>query len=336
MTINLNSLGFDDRITKESILKYISQEDIYSFYIGYDIRDAGKIHSPFRDDEVPSFTIFYHKNERNVLMFYDHATKDSGDCFSFTMKMFGIDFHKALNKIAYDFNLTDFKISDVERKQLGNFEKIKDKKVVKIAIKKRDWTINDRNYWSQYGIKKATLEKFDVCSISHVFYNDQPVKSDELAYAYKEWKDGILSYKIYQPKSKFKWINNANHTVHQGYTKLPERGELLIITKSLKDVMSLHDTVGLPAVGLQSESVTMKESVMDEYKRRFRKVVCLFDNDDAGVKLSKIFSEQYKIPYFLMPIIPNVTDFSDLVKYAGTETAVTIFYEQLNRVNYEI
>ena len=159
-----------------------------------------------------------------------------------------------------------------------------------------------------------------------MFYNGNPIKLRSVAYAYQEFKDNQVTYKIYQPYSKeFKWTNNTNYTVHQGYRQLPDSGELLVITKSLKDVMSLLDVIGITAVGIQSESVMMKDSVMNEYKRRFTKVICLFDNDDAGKRLSKKYSDKYNVPHFFMPEMEDVTDFSDLVKAVGIEESRKIF-----------
>lgn len=326
--IDLNSITFDERLTKDSILKLVSQEDIFRFYLNEDIREITKINSPFRDDKVPSFSIYYHRDKRDVLMFHDFATKDCGDFIVLVMKMFGLSYQQALGKIAYDMNLTDYNAgTEVNKQYYSSLTKLKEKKVVKIEISKRDWLVRDKLFWSQFGITRATLEKYNVIPLRYIFYNDNPVVAEELAYAYKEYKDGVVSYKIYQPKSSnkaFKWINNANYTVHQGYTQLPKTGELLIITKSLKDVMSLHDVSNISSIGLQSESVTMKQSVMDEYKSRFKNVICLFDNDEAGKKLTKLFVEKYNLPYFYMPNFPNVTDFSDLVKELGSQHADNI------------
>lgn len=332
--INLNSILFDERITKENLLKLISQEDIYSYYMGYNISNVGLTSSPFRDDSIPSFSFFYHSVHRETLMFKDFALGTSGDCIVFVMRLFQTTYENALFKIAYDFKLSNFDI-DAVKHHVEHFEKLKEKKSVNIGINKREWFKHDQDFWSQFAIRKSTLERFRVSPIKFIFYNGNAVKAEPLAYAYEEWKDAQLSYKIYQPESpnkKFKWINNANYTVHQGYTQLPPTGELLIITKSLKDVMSMWDTQGIFSIGLQSESVTMKESVMDEYKTRFEKVVCLFDNDKAGIELSKVFSEKYDIPHFFIPQLPNVTDYSDLVKYGGVETAGSIFNEQLNKI----
>ncbi len=335
--INLNSILFDIQITKESILKLVTQEEIYSYYIGFDINNiiSTVINSPFRADNVPSFSLYYHRAEKQTLMFFDFATKDCGDFIIFVTKLYGISYSKALLKIAYDLKLTNFNIDNNIKIQITNIEKIKEKKLIDVGINKREWLQKDKLFWQQFGITKSTLELYNVIPIKFIFYNGVAVKAESLAYAYCEKKDNIISYKIYQPltkNKKYKWINNANYTVHQGYTQLPKKGNLLIITKSLKDVMSMRDVMNISAIGLQSESVTMKDSVMEEYKSRFKKVICLFDNDKAGIKLSELFASKYNIPYFLLPELPNVTDFSDLVKYGGNNVATSIFKESLNKI----
>jgi hypothetical protein len=322
--INLNSIVYNQLITLDDILKHVTQEQIYSYYIGEDVSKLGFYHSPLRQDNVPSFALYFHQSNRNVLMFRDMATKESGDCVVLVMKLYNILYKQALLKIAVDLGLGSLAV-DIKKVET-TYTKIVQKEKVDLGIKKRKWKIADRDYWSQYGITKPTLEKFNVHPISHVFYNDTPYAVKTLAYAYVEEKDGKVSFKIYQPleDKKRKWINNANYTVHQGYTQLPKSGDLLIITKSLKDVMSLHDCMGISAIGLQSESVMMKHSVMQEYRKRFTKVLCLFDNDEAGKKLSEDFTNEYGIYHFFMPNIEGVTDFSDLAKVVGTTQAVEI------------
>ena len=323
--INLNSFIYNEKITKDDIIERISQEEIYSFYIGEPIVSGTKINSPLREDNVPSFVIYYHSKQPNTLMYYDFATKDTGDCITFVCKLFNVNYKEALLKIAYDFNLSTIEITS-ERKQIIEAKRIVEKKQVNIGIKQRNWKFYDKLFWKSFGISKATLKKYNVVPISYVFFNGDAYKAEKHAYAYIEFKDNKVSYKIYQPFSeRFKWINNANFTVHQGYTQLPSNGDLLIITKSLKDVMSIHDCINIPAIGLQSESVMMKDTVMEEYKSRFKKVICLFDNDEAGKSLSNEFSAKYNIPYFFVPELENTKDFSDLVKNSSRQKAIEFF-----------
>lgn len=329
---NLNSLGFNSLITKEDILKHVTQEEVFSFYMGEDIKHLGVFHSPLREDNIPSFALYFHKHNRNTLMFKDFATQDCGDFVVLVMKIFNLTYNEALKKIATDFKLGDFNIQ--AKSNTVTYTRLVQKDRVKLGIKIRPWEVRDKNYWTSFGISKKTLQKFNVFPISYIFYNDTAVKAHEYAYAYVEEKDGIISYKIYQPlevKLK-KWINNANYSVHQGYRQLPDKGDILIITKSLKDVMSIHDCLNLPAIGLQSESVMMKESVMEEYKSRFSKVICLFDNDEAGKKLTANFSNNYGIPYLFVPEEPGITDFSDLVKHMGKIEAVEIINQKIKEL----
>ena len=199
---------FDDRITIDSILKRLSQEEIFSFYIGEDIRDTGLVSSPFRDDRVPSFSLFYHKHQTNVLMFYDFATKDCGDFVVLVMKLYGLDYKNALLKVAFDFELSEYDVS-ANRTNFEQIKRLREKATVVIGINKRKWLIRDKEFWSRFGIRKDTLDKYHVVPIKYVFYNGSPVPCDPLAYAYREYKDSELSYKIYQPECKnrsFKWI----------------------------------------------------------------------------------------------------------------------------------
>jgi hypothetical protein len=329
MRIDLNSIVFNEVLNKDAILRYLSQEDIYTYYIGDDYLTQSVINSPLRKDNIPSFAIYHHKHYRDKLMFYDFATKDTGDCFILVSKMYNLTMKQTFLKIAYDF-----KLSDIKQDGTINFNhspKLIKKDKIELGIKSRQWLNKDKWFWQQFKIKRSTLEFFKVKPVSHIFYNDYVVKADELAYAYEELKDNQISYKIYQPKSEsYKWINNADYSVHQGYTQLPKTGKLLIITKSLKDVMSIYDNCSMSAVGLQSESVSIKPSVVDEYKQRFETVLFLFDNDPPGIRFSKMMSNETGLDYFLLPTIDKIKDFSDLMKY---NPDIDIFYNALNTLN---
>lgn len=321
--INLDSIAFNSLITREDILKSVTQEDVFSFYLGEDISSLGVYHSPLREDNIPSFALYFHRINRNVLMFKDFATGACGDFVVLVMKMFDLSYGEAMKKIAFDMGLSQFDV--VANKQIANYTRIIERNRVELGVKFRPWMTRDKVYWLSFGIKKSTLEKFNVRPIDYIFYNESGVKAHQYAYAYIEYKDNRVSYKIYQPLETRikKWINNADSTVHQGYTQLPKSGDLLIITKSLKDVMSIHDCLNISAIGLQSESIMMKDSVMDEYKQRFKRVICLFDNDEPGEALAIKFVEKYNIPYISIPKMPKVTDFSDLVKAVGIQEAST-------------
>ncbi len=304
--IELNSLLFNEIITREDLFKIKTQEEIYSYYMGENISELGVRCSPLREDNIPSFNLYFHRGDRNILMFKDYATGDCGDCIILVQKLFGISYKEAIHKIAFDLGIIHYNATTVEKKEI-NYSKIQRKETVNIGVKSRLWRLEDKIFWQQFNISKKTLIKYNVTPISHIFFNENGVKVSTLAYAYIEFKDGKPSYKIYKPyeTKENKWLTNTDSSIHQGYTQLAPKGELLILTKSLKDVMSIVDSMQINAVGLQSESVLIKDSVLNEYKQRFTHIICLFDNDEAGVKLTNKFIEKYNLPFFFIIINSN-------------------------------
>jgi hypothetical protein len=195
-----------------------------------------------------------------------------------------------------------------------------------IKIVAREWESRDFNYWKQFGISQPTLDRFHVVPIKGYYHNKFYVPTDNIAYAYIEFKDNKLSYKIYRPTAPRtkKWRNTHEFTVHQGYRQLPLKGQILIITKSLKDVMSLYECAKIPSIGVQSETCFIKQKVVDEYLFRFDEVFTLFDNDEQGLKQASAYYRMYEIPALFIPIDYNCKDFSDLVNDTGRVRAVRI------------
>jgi hypothetical protein len=87
---------------------------------------------------------------------------------------------------------------------------------------------------------------------------------------------------------------------------------LLIITKSLKDVICLRQ-LGYPAVAPNNEMAWLPEGVWNKFKSRYKQMHIFFDNDVPGVSQAQIFSNQYGIPYFYLPVEDNVKDISDYI-----------------------
>ena len=114
--IDLNSFIYNERLTLEDILTCITQEEIYSFYSGVSpIVCNQNICSPLREDNVPSFSFYFHRNGSGILMFYDFATKDTGDVVKFVSTLFNISWKDALWKIVYDLIVSTNKEIDIPK-----------------------------------------------------------------------------------------------------------------------------------------------------------------------------------------------------------------------------
>jgi len=131
--INLNSITYNGLITKEDILKHVTQEDVFSYYLKDDASNLGVFHSPLRDDNIPSFALYFHRDERNVIMFRDFATNDTGDFVVLVMKMFNVNYPEALKKIAFDLGLSALNV-DLQKATV-NYTRIVTKEKVELGIK---------------------------------------------------------------------------------------------------------------------------------------------------------------------------------------------------------
>lgn len=342
--IDLNGHEFNlnkDYPTPDKILKYISDYDIFRAYIeNFSIGTA--MRSPLRRDSHPSFSIFYSQS-KNRLFFKDFKEGISGDVFTFLrLKFPGLSFHQILQDIVWTFNLEDKLFSDYKIAGHTKFNKpfasasviesVMNQDVKRIRIKSREWQDYDMIYWASYGICKETLSLYNVIPVQYIFIEnlskniENIIKADRYSYGYYENKD-FISYKIYQPYSKeLKFLGSHDQTVHSGYNQLPGVGDLLIITKSMKDVMAIVDNSYIPSVSVQSESILMKPKVMSEYKSRFTEVLTLFDNDPTGKKLSLAYEEEFEVRGLTIPKNNKypITDYSDIIKYINRNTAIHI------------
>lgn len=300
------------------ILKNVSDLDIFEMYLGE--LPNRVISSPFREDVMPSFSIFMSK-EHGRVFFKDFGTGESGDCFLFVMKLFRLGSKsETFLKIARDFNLTEF---DLNPHTFAPSPKVEAKKYVKnvkklstlkyrISVTVRPWKLRDKTYWyDKYGLSKAQLEFCNIYPISHFFVNGLCTIAQRLAYAFVEGKDNNQTFKIYQPDAPHgnKWFNNNDSSTWELWTQLPARGNVLIVTSSRKDaavIKTLFDSEIITSCSLQSEGVKPKQSVVNELKSRFKHIFIMYDNDYdskknsgriAGKKLSEITGfTQIEIP----------------------------------------
>ena len=64
---------------------------------------------------------------------------------------------------------------------------------------------------------------------------------------------------------------------------LPKSGDILVVTKSMKDVMVLYQ-LGIPAIAPISENCFLTEAQYNKLQSRFKYIVLLYDNDRPGLR----------------------------------------------------
>jgi hypothetical protein len=330
--------GFGEELTKDNILKKITSYDIFKYY-SENFREINKsFPSDFRKENNPSCQITTIKGD---LLYSDFGLGKSFRCFSFVMELYHISYFEALEKVNLDFGLglgNYPQESSLLKKQatLGSKIKLMEKSPTILKIKKRKWNESDRDFWfMKYYIDSKTLEAFGVVPISHFWINDNEFVADKCAYSYNFYwggKDRKTFYrKIYQPyNKKLKWISNGGK-VCQGEGMLPKKGDLLIVTKALKDVMVLY-LLGYHAVAPPSESVFLPDFYYTKQNKRFDKMVLLLDNDKTGLTKAEEFSKTYTIEYKYIPIEYGVKDISDFIEKYGVKESKLLLKQLFNNV----
>ena len=294
------------------LLDKVTDYDIYSYYIGA-FKPGKLLNSPLRpDDRVPSFAIFPSKT--GGLLFKDHGTGIAGNALKFVKLIRGIqtreELERELLKIVRRMNPNQT-IQSVKKEYVSS-------SVTDIGIVRQPFTTVDKQYWKQFHISIDTLKRFNVFSIKYFLCNSVvrgTYKETSPMYAYKVFD----KFKIYRPlASKYtKWRTNLTNRHVQGLAELPkEGGNLLIITKSLKDVMCLYE-MGYYAIAASSETTFIPEDILQSLRSKWKHIVILYDRDRTGMSNARQYSKQYKFDAFFVHKKFKAKDISDAVRDNG-------------------
>lgn len=315
-----------ETIDLDHILKNVKEYDILSHYLGIS-KIPCIIKSPLREDRNPSFGL-YSKDGKKIY-YHDFATKERGGTFQLLMEMWGIGFQDVLRRLNKELPNISTCVKNVEVSKSPKIVKKTYNKEVELQCKVRDWKDFDIEYWANYGISKEWLVFGEIFPISHLILTKNGkryvIPSEKYAYAYVERKDSKISLKIYQPFSaNFKWANKHDASVWDLWTKLPEKGDYLIITSSRKDALCIWANTGIPSISLQAESYLPKTHVVDQLKNRFKNVYVLYDNDfqsdeNHGRILGETMAREFNLIQIEIPDKYRSKDTSDLFKNYGEQ-----------------
>jgi hypothetical protein len=323
----------EDDISKDSILNCVSELEIFRYYLKSDFKIRVPMSSPLRKDNKPSFNIYIAGNGKP--RFYDFGMGAGGDCFDFVQAILGVDYKTTLRIIHSDLvNTNKSKVlTDLKQRQTVKYDNITDiireeaKEQTTISIVRQPYTFLDTEYWKSYGINMETLLKFKVFSAKTVWINKNEVPisysaTDPIyAFEFKTATDSAPRYKIYKPlaPSGRKWVTNTRMFDIIGWNQLCSQGNLAIITKSMKDVMVLHE-LGFNAISPQSESQNIGDAFLTDLKTRFKSIVSLFDRDATGVRAATKLVDKWHIPPMFIQD-EKAKDISDFVRHYGASKA---------------
>lgn len=305
-------------LTREDILLKVSEFDIFKYYIPSLIKENLAFCSELRNDLHPSCKVSLLSSGETL--YKDFSNGESYNCFEYVKKKFRLTEQECLQVISNDFKLGLINHNEVSLTMgyVGTSlpKPIKKETKADIKIVSVQYTNDGFFYWNDYGISLATLKLFNIKQISHYYINSHLIAIKKGLYAFA-YDFGKGFYKILNPfDSEWKWTSNTNPTIIQGYDQLPkEGGELLIITKALKDVMVLRE-IGYYAIAPQSENTEIPIEIINFLKEKWELIVIYYDNDSPGIEAAKKYSVMYGVRYFHNGV-KSQKDASDFSKRHG-------------------
>ena len=297
----------------ERLFEYVSAYDIFCYFIEDEVEVGKVMLSPIRNDSRPTFILFI-PDDADTVLFKDFAWV-GGNIFKF-VKLYA----------AYREGLTLATFLDVimyidTRMGIGLFNSTAKKPQIKreldtkffaskrvINFKSRDLTDRDLDYWEQYHISEDTLKTYNVKSV-HKMLNENSevtytVSKRALTFAFVIYN----KVKLYRPEEspEFKWRNTCPGHYIQGLEqvmKIKSGNRRLIITKSLKDIMTFYTFLGssYDIIAPHSETYIFTEKLLAFLYARYDEIFIIFDFDLAGVtganRLRKMHPDKFKVRF---------------------------------------
>jgi hypothetical protein len=314
-------------LSPESILEAVDEYLLYCFYLGYEPELRIPYESPIREEGDPdvraSFSLF-----NNTVGICEYRWKDSGrgitgDIFTLVKLLTGasslIDTYGIIRR---QMELGFGEEQQKEGTKLVYPRRPEAKGSCTIKVTSRAFTQEAIDFWLSFGISLKTLERYNVTQVRCMWFREEQknaIYPRGLCFAYRI----IEKYKIYQPFDKmFKFCNNYTEEYIEGLLQLPYKSDTLIITKSLKDVMLLHE-LGYEAVSPRSESTLVHKNTLAYLESKYSKIVILFDND------MRHRGDEYTYPKVYVPLESGTKDLSDYRKKYGHDKTVQLIKQLL-------
>lgn len=316
--MNLNNIVV--KADKRELFNKFTQEQIMEYYFGSPIVLKKKYKNPFREDKSPTCTFYY--SPTGKLWFNDFGLGKQFDCID----MANLRCNRVLSFSEIYHHMSNLGLDAPFSKVFDSPEKqnVLEYNDTSIKVELQAFTEKDLAFWKQFNITVDVLKKFNVRRVNRAWINGSlryiSVEKDP-CYRYLE-NDRI---KLYRPYSKeFKFRNNYVVRL-EGLAHLPQTGDTLVITKSMKDIMTLY-SIGITAICPKSETSTIYKEDIEGLLTKFKKVYVWYDADSVGNTTSENVYELYK-DKGLLRITHDIElgkDPSDIVKNNGVNKLIQL------------
>ena len=325
-------LEYEPKITKKYLLERQTQETYLEYYLGIPVK-KGLFKSPLRNDNSP--TCSFYRNASGDIIFNDFSGQFYGNFISVVMYKYSCTYYKALQIIANDFGYITHKTLPKNNKPvIASKSEFKDDGPAIIRADVQEFTESELQWWAQYGIAKEILKRFRVYSCKAIYLNGSYYATtgpQNPMFGYYRGKNdkGVELWRIYFPfreRGTTRFLSNWKSIMLQGAHQLPAEGDLLVVTKSMKDVMCLY-SLGITAIAPNSENLFLTESQFEKLSKRFKKIVVFYDNDLPGIHNMNQIRKKFNIDCIFIPRSYGAKDISDFHAKYGREKTLNLIEE---------
>ena len=331
---------------------------VFKYYIPFAFKLGRNFFNPLYKDSKASCNVYFDRRNGMYKM-KDFGNDDySGDCFALVGKLNGLnckepkDFVEILAIIDRDMHLG---LSDKSEMRISSTTPVpviaevthvpKRKKARPYTLAQKSFTAAELAFWEESGITQEVLKLFRVVSLKKFSSENNEGKPFSIAATDKEPVFGYTAkqyVKVYRPHSemRFLYAGDFGENYCFGLEQLPAKGDLLFITGSEKDVMSL--TVhGFHAICFNSETVTIPVGIIHRLSFRFKHIVLLYDVDKAGLDSSakqELALKNYGVKRLLLPLAGTKVekDISDFFRLGNSrEDLIKLFLDYLDTIYSE-
>lgn len=328
-------INFDNIIQNtEELLSKITEKAIYEYYLGNEIKEGQLYSCPFHKDNDPS--LGFKLMPSTVLIHRCFGCGERGNAINFVSKLLGLSYWDTVKRINKDMIIdkAGSKPNLTINKQSLDFTSESDTRIFPVF---QNFNIVDFRYWNQFYIPLSLLREYSINSCTQVWFKS---RQNELVLFAEYSKTNPLycyainnSYKIYRPlnpSKKGKWLSSIKSEDIQGMKQLPNRGKLLFITSSMKDLLVLK-ILGYNAIALGGEGNKVPAKILDYLYASFDKIVIFYDNDIAGINYARKLSSEIDSEFIYIPEkYTDTKDISDFVKKYNLEQAGCLIKELIS------
>jgi hypothetical protein len=286
---------------EDEILEQVDEYLLYCFYLGFNPEMRVRYKSPVRDphnaDDNASWSLFTNTSRLSrEYAWKDSGTGEFGDIYKLVMIICGCKNRaSAIARVKQDF-FSD-KGSEIARQGISAPKNVDP---AHIKLKSRAYDHEDLQWWNKKtGADEEILKHFCTRRVQYYWMYDSqntPSFCNDRVYSYRIGDHYQLYFPHRDRDRRFRNDFTDEHLL--GYNQLRYQSDTLIITKSMKDIITQY-VLGYESVSPRGEHTPIPERFMILFKSKFKRIVTLFDND------GKHRAWAYDCPSIELPILPT-------------------------------